>query len=220
MRSRIAKDKSIYIACEGHRDRALIRFFLEHIFASDLEKCKISFYLEEDQLGGNHGKVIQLALRHTDYDKRIAFTDNDVKIKLPAQREIYTALSRCWGVRIPLKTTFDELTDYHDYDSDPVVIISTPLNVEGIVLQFLGKENVLKDRDFSDDKIETNKKELKSAAASILGSNGTEDAEYKYYVENFDKNYCIEKINKIPQLKLLIKAILGKSYCSKKLGIK
>lgn len=218
-KSRVAC-KTFYIACEGNRDKALVRFLLEGIFQADLDNNNIYIEFEEDSLGGNTGKVIDLALKKYNYDKRIAFTDNDVKIELKRQKELYNELGKCWGKQIPLTATWDELIKYHKCTDNPVVIISTPLNVESVILQFLGREKVLYQREFSDDNLERNKAELKSAVASIMGSNGNEDKEYKFYVEHFDKDYCIDKINKIPQLKLLLKSIFGIRYCAKILGIK
>lgn len=218
-KNRVAR-KTFYIACEGKRDRALIRFLLECIFQTDLTNNHIYVEFEEDSLGGNSGKVIDLALKKYNFDKRIAFADNDVKIELNRQKELYKELGKCWGKDIPLTVTWDELIKYHKCTDNPVVIISTPLNVESIVLQFLGREQVLFKREFSEENLERNKAELKSAVASIMGCNGKEEQEYNFYVEHFDRQYCIDKINKIPQLKLLLKSVLGIHYCSKSLGIK
>ncbi len=209
--------KSIYIAGEGHRERALLRFFFEYLLVADLEKCKIRITIEEDMFGGNNGKVIKLAIKHYEYDKRIAFTDNDVQIELNDKREIYKELQKCWKIdEIPIETNFDELMHFHNYDSNPVVIISKPINVETVVIRFLGKGELLKKWDLvSSSGLSKTKKELKSALGGIFGIKSGEDNEFNFYVKNIDRELCIQRINTIPQLKLLFQAVFGNKYYSK-----
>ena len=105
---------------------------------------------------------------------------------------------------------------FHNYDSNPVVIISKPINVETVVIRFLGKGELLKKWDLvSSSDLSKTKKELKSALGGIFGIKSGEDNEFNFYVKNIDRELCIQRINTIPQLKLLFQAVFGNKYYSK-----
>ena len=186
------KKQSDFIALEGKRERTIL-YFLQSIF--DPHK-RINLNIHPD-LGGTSNAILDRALKAPGYDKIYAWFDEDDKLDTSRKCE----LGERWRVDIDSDVQDKELQDLNTENRKPIVIVSNPLSIEGLLIRLLEhKIPNFKEPVFDENNLEENKKMIKSAAKGIFDKKDEAD----FYKENLSKEYIIKKAKDIGELRLLL----------------
>lgn len=183
---------NIFIAREGDREEFFLNY-LQELF--DPEK-KITLHFPDDK-GGNSNVILDRALKSF-YSKNYALFDEDGEL----DEEHKQILEERWNVTFPEDIKDCELQFYNNTNMrDPIVIVSTPMSIEGILIRLFDKniptliEPITCKEDFKE-----NKKRMKSSVKGFMGNL----TDYEYYKNNLTKEKVLEKAQEIEELRLLL----------------
>ena len=148
-------------------------------------------------MGGTSNAILDRALKAPGYDKIYAWFDEDDKLDTSRKCE----LGERWRVDIDSDVQDKELQDLNTENRKPIVIVSNPLSIEGLLIRLLEhKIPNFKEPIFDENNLEENKKMIKSAAKGIFDKKDEAD----FYKENLSKEYIIKKAKDIGELRLLL----------------
>lgn len=195
---------TIYIAGEGHRERAFLDF-INDTFSTELSRNNTLLKIEEEDLGGNPTKRIKLAIINKDFDYSITILDDDVEMLEKDIEIMYSSLSKSWCTesKIHKLTPLSRLQEYNPNNKNPIIIVCQPLNFDSVIIQFLGHELPI----LHSTNLESNQSTLKKSVCGILQLSSSYQNEYDYYKNNITKQMCLTRAKKIPQLNFLFKLL-------------
>jgi len=184
---------NIFIAREGDREEIFLNY-LQELFDSE-QKLTLKFSLEK---GGNSNAILDRALKNNFYPKVYAWFDEDDSL----DKEHKEILERLWDVKFPNDILDRELQSYNKKMRNPIVLVSNPLSVEGILIR-LFNHNIPKliDPITSEKDFEKNKNRMKSSVKGFMGNL----SDMEYYKKNLTVEQIITKTQEIEELKLLLK---------------
>ena len=186
------KIQSVFIAAEGKREQEFIHF-LQELFDPEKNVRLAPF----PETGGSSNAVLDRALKHLFYDKVYAWFDEDDELDSEHRHE----LEKCWGVKLSASLRDTVLQEKNKKLRNPVVVVSSPLSVEGIIIRLFDK-NLPKLREplRSPENLEYNKKIMKEAVDGIFKN--LSDTEY--YRAHLTKEFVLMKAETMPEIKLLL----------------
>ncbi len=187
------KEKTIFVVVEGIREKIFIEFLAE-LFDPN-QTIKLKFHPE---YGGSSDAILDRALKNDFYNKVFAIFDEDDKLS----KDRIDILKLRWGEQIPSSVNDSLLYKYNTRNYNPIIIVSTPLSIEGVLIRLLGKTLPLFASPLLDsNNIKHNKRIIKSTLSGILGGIN----EIEYYRNHITKEDVLEKAERIPELKLMLK---------------
>lgn len=182
---------NIFIAREGDREEVFINY-LQSLFDPD-KTITLNFPLEK---GGNSNVILDRALKSF-YSKVYAWFDEDDGL----DNERKHILEKRWNIKFPKGVKDKDLQSYNTELKNPIVIVSTPLSVEGILIRLFDFKlptlisPVLSKKDF-----EENKKRMKTSVKGFMGK----ISDLEYYRTNLTKEKLLLKAKDIIELQLLL----------------
>lgn len=182
---------NIFIAREGDREEVFINY-LQSLFDPD-KTITLNFPLEK---GGNSNVILDRALKSF-YSKVYAWFDEDDGL----DNERKDILEKRWNIKFPKGVKDKDLQSYNTKLKNPIVIVSTPLSVEGILIRLFDFKlptlisPVLSKKDF-----EENKKRMKTSVKGFMGN----ISDLEYYRTNLTKEKLLLKAKDIIELQLLL----------------
>lgn len=184
---------NIFIAREGNREEIFIKY-LQSLFDPE-KKITLNFPLEK---GGNSNVILDRALKSF-YSKVYAWFDEDDGL----DNERKYILERRWNINFPkgVKVKDRDLQSYNTKLRNPIVIVSTPLSVEGILIRLFDfKLPPLISPVLSKEDFEENKKRMKTSVKGFMGN----FSDLEYYKANLTKEKILLKAKDIIELQLLL----------------
>lgn len=189
---------NIFIAREGDREEIFINY-LQSLFDPE-KKITLNFPLEK---GGNSNVILDRALKSF-YSKVYAWFDEDDGWD-DDRRNI---LEKRWNINFPSGVKDRDLQSYNTNLKNPIIIVSTPLSVEGMLIRLFDFNlPTLISPVLSKDDFEENKKRMKTSVKGFMG--GSSDLEY--YKTNLTKEKILLKAKDIVELQLLLSIFNVKS---------
>lgn len=189
---------NIFIAREGDREEIFINY-LQSLFDPE-KKITLNFPLEK---GGNSNVILDRALKSF-YSKVYAWFDEDDGLD-DDRRNI---LEKRWNINFPSEVKDRDLQSYNTNLKNPIIIVSTPLSVEGMLIRLFDFNlPALISPVLSKDDFEENKKRMKTSVKGFMG--GSSDLEY--YKTNLTKEKILLKAKDIVELQLLLSIFNVKS---------
>ncbi len=183
---------NIFISQEGEREENFLRY-LQELF--DPEK-KITLKFSQET-GGCSNKILLRAYRNIYHNKVYAWFDEDDALDIEHKK----MLKKYWGVKFPSTTKDSKLQSFNTKMKKPILIVSTPLSVEGILIRLFNKHiPTLIEPITSKEDFEENKKRMKSSVKGFMGNL----SDIEYYRENLTKEKVLQKAKEIEELKLLL----------------
>ena len=182
---------NIFIAREGKREEIFINY-LQTIFDPE-NKITLHFPMEK---GGNSNAILDRALKSF-YSKVYAWFDEDDELNDERKK----ILEKRWNITFPKNIKDRNLQSYNNEMKNPIVIVSTPLSVEGILIRLFDFNlptlisPVLSKEDF-----EENKKRMKTSVKGFMGN----FSDLEYYKTNLTKEKILLKAKDIIELQLLL----------------
>ncbi len=185
------RKKSVYIALEGWREHKLF-CYLRDLFANE-KSINVKFASE---LGGNSNAILDRALKGYG-SVTYAWFNEDSKLDIEHRKE----LEKRWCVQFSDKIEDKDLQSKNKGKRNPIIIVSTPLSVEGILIELFDKDMPkLKEPIDAPRNLKDNKRMMKNAIDGIFG--GLSDIEY--YRKNLTKELVLKKAKTIDALRLLL----------------
>ena len=184
---------TVFIAREGDREE-LFLCYLKKLFDPE-DKITLKFPPEK---GGNSNAILDRAL-HSVHSNSYAWFDEDDELDDEHKEE----LKKRWHLSedFPKNVRDFELQSYNEKMCSPIVVVSTPLSVEGILIRLFNKKiSILKEPVKSEENLEENKRRMKSSLSGVYGNVPEEE----YYRKNLPKEYIIKKAEEIEELKILL----------------
>lgn len=182
---------NIFIAREGDREEDFL-IFLQEVF--DPEK-KFTLHFPSDK-GGNSNVILDRALKSF-HSKIYAWFDEDGQL----DEEHKEILEERWDTVFQKGLKDSALQSYNTKKRNPIVIVSTPMSVEGIIIRlFDHKIPKLIEPVISKEDFEENKKRMKSSVKGFMGNS----PDIEYYRKNLTKDKILEKAGEIEELELLL----------------
>ncbi len=189
---------NIFIAREGDREEIFINY-LQSLFDPE-KKITLNFPLEK---GGNSNVILDRALKSF-YSKVYAWFDEDDGLD-DDRRNI---LEKRWNINFPSGVKDRDLQSYNANLKNPIIIVSTPLSVEGILIRLFDFNlPTLISPVLSKDDFEENKKRMKTSVKGFMGSS----SDLEYYKTNLTKEKILLKAKDIVELQLLLSIFNVKS---------
>ncbi len=185
------RKKSVYIALEGQREHNLF-CYLRDLFA-DEKSINIKFASEP---GGTSNAILDRALKGYG-SVTYAWFDEDSELDTDHRK----ALEDRWHVTFSDEIKDRDLQSKNKDKRNPIIIVSTPLSVEGILIRLFDKRMPRLKEPIDDPRnLKDNKRMMKNAIDGIFG--GLADIEY--YRKNLTKELVLEKAKTIDELRLLL----------------
>ena len=181
---------NIFIAREGDREEYFINY-LQELFDPE-GKITLHFPLEK---GGNSNVILDRALKSF-YTKVYALFDEDGEL----DEEHRHILEERWCTNFPSKLPDRELQSYNTNMRNPIVIISNPLSIEGLLIRLFDYNIPSLIEVNSKENFEENKKRMKSSVKGFMGTNSDID----YYRLHLTKEKVLKKAKDIEELRLLL----------------
>ena len=190
---------TIYCRVEGDREDLI----LQHLIDLYSDPSKVSIPDNRNARGGNPDEIIAVTLRNAHFNKTFVWIDEDVDIS-PETRE---GLGRAWrldgeGMDLIAKCPLNQIqTTFNQRLLNPIIIVSTPISVESLVLQMLGRNIPHSALNLAsrDQQI----RDLKNAVKSALGGQD----EIEHYRQHLTKMHIDNIRVKIPLIDQIIKII-------------
>ena len=184
--------KSRYLSLEGERERILYEF-LHNLYKPKDNNINIQ---KSNIDGGDQLHILDKTAKECNNgrDMCIAWFDDDFKIKNKDQHKNFIkALSNAWNCEIEKDIEYKDLQKTYNKNCDrkPILIVSNPCSIEGLILRIFDKK--------IPEKPTTNK--LKMAVDGLFGK--LKDAEY--YKKYLTKELLEKKRKEIYELDLLLK---------------
>lgn len=176
---------AIYVSLEGQREEAFYSF-LEDLFLDNTSR-HINI---DSRRGGNSDVILERAIKRTSCDRSFAWFDEDVPLK-----ETRDKLAECWGVEKfdPKVADKDLQATYNKGYKNPILIVSNPCSVEGVILSLFNK---------LPKKLDT--KTLKNSLVGLTGSGHDLEKEIAFYKKHLTKEKLENSANPTLDLLLLI----------------
>lgn len=176
---------AVYVSLEGLREEAFY-YFLADLF---LDKTSRNVNIDPGR-GGNSDVILERAIKNTSYNRSFAWFDEDVSLK-----ETRNKLAKCWGVeKFDPKVADKDLQDtYNKNYKNPILIVSNPCSVEGVILSLFNK---------LPKKLDT--KTLKNSLVGLTGSGHDLKKEIAFYKSHLTKEKLENSGNPTLDLILLI----------------
>ena len=195
------RQRKITIFCRVEGDREDL--ILQHLIDLYSDPSKVSIPDNRNARGGNPDEIIAVTLRNAHFNKTFVWIDEDVDIS-PEARE---GLGRAWrldgkGMDLIAKCPLNQIqTTFNQRLLNPIIIVSTPISVESLVLQMLGRNIPHSALNLSsrDQQI----RDLKNAVKSALGGQD----EMEHYRKHLTKKHIDSIRVKIPPIDQIIKII-------------
>jgi len=193
--------KTVYISLEGYREKAFYDFLYE------IHKPKengINLNIGKNRGGSSDVILLDAIKKKNNCEEVYAWFDEDVVITNDTKR----ILAEHWNV--PVEQIEDFLTTedrelQKKYNSDkkqkPILIVSNPISLEGLLIRILGKKSL----DLDNITLKEKKGRLKSAFSGIIDCRGQDsEKELKCYRKNLNKKTLEEKRLEIYELDLIL----------------
>jgi len=182
----------VYIAAEGDREQCLINYMQKLLDPENAVKIKFS-----PEKGGSSNAILNRALKNDFYDKVYAWFDEDDEL----DDDFRKILSGRWKVKLSRNVTDRELQQLNSKKRKPIVIVSYPLSVEGVIIRLFDKNlPQLLEPIRSAENFEENKKRMKSAVQGIFGKLTDEE----YYEKHLTLEQLLNKAETMPEIALLV----------------
>ena len=182
---------NIFIALEGNREEVFLDF-LQELF--DPQKT-INLNYPDDK-GGNSNAILDRALKSV-YSKNYAWFDEDGELDTEHKK----TLENRWHVKFPKNTSDSNLQFYNNNMCNPIVVVSTPLSVEGILIRLFNHNMPpLLEPIRSEENFKENKNRMKSSVKGFMG----DLPDIEYYRLHLTKKKILEKAKEINELRLLL----------------
>lgn len=198
------KNKTVFISIEGNRETYFFEYLIE---LYKPEENGINIYPEQCR-GGSPASILNKALLNLHYNKVYAWFDEDTTLEDSENYKIFDKLQSNWNLNsiINKNTLSKDLQEtYNTNNRNPILIVSNPLSVEGILIRLLDKNIPSFQQPYLNKScIEANKKNIKSAVNGFIGASSSKEKELAYYRINLSKKILEEKSNDIFELKLLL----------------
>ena len=181
---------SRYIAIEGEREKVFYDFLYD---LYKPENNNIHIKLSKIN-GGNQVSILNKAIKEiNNRNMCYVWLDDDFKIKNnDKNKEFIDSLNSLWGTKIDYTTQYKDLQKIYNKDlKKPILIISNPCSIEGILIKIFNKN--IPENPTTDN--------LKKAFDSILENL----SEKEYYEKHLTKDLLEEKRKSIYELDLLLK---------------
>ncbi len=123
------KHKSVFISLEGQREYDLFCFFVR------LFNDKSLRVIVHKDLGGTSNAILDRALK-SPHPKVYAWFDEDDCLDDEHRKE----LEKRWHVKLSKNLKDGELQRENRKNLNPIIIVSTPLSIEGILIRLFGKQ--------------------------------------------------------------------------------
>ncbi len=177
---------SRYISIEGERERKFFNFLCS---LYNPKENDINIQTNSKITGGTSDSILEQAIKEcNNRDKCFAWFDEDVSLS----KNTRNILNGKWCCEIDKNTKDKDLQKtYNSELKNPILIVSSPCSVEGLLIRLFGKnipENPTTDK-------------LKNAFDGILGGQPEEE----YYKEHLTKEILGSKRKEIYELDLLLK---------------
>lgn len=191
-KKRTRQNNKVFIAREGDREEIFLEY-LQELFDEN-KTIKLEFPFDK---GGNSNKILDRALKNNFYPKVYAWFDEDGELDMEHKQ----ILEERWNINFSKNVKDCELQSYNKKMRNPIVIVSTPMSIEGIIIRLFNHnipsliEPITSEKDF-----EENKKRMKSSVKGFIGN----CSDIEYYRRNLTKELIMEKANEINELKLLL----------------
>ena len=186
------KIQSVFIAAEGKREQEFIHF-LQELFDPEKNVRLAPF----PETGGSSNAVLDRALKNLFYDKVYAWFDEDDELDSEHRHE----LEKCWGVKLSASLRDTVLQEKNKKLRNPVVVVSSPLSVEGIIIRLFDKNLPnLREPVRSPENFEDNKAMMKSAVKGIFGKY----TDREFYERNLTRERLLDKAKIMPEIALLV----------------
>ena len=190
---------NVFIAREGDREEIFLDY-LQELF--DPEK-KITLNYPDDK-GGNSNVILDRALKSF-YSKNYAWFDEDGELDAEHRK----ILEQRWYISFPKNVKDNELQTYNKRMYNPIVIVSTPLSVEGVLIR-LFDHNLpsFLEPIRSKENFEENKNRMKSSVKGFMG----DLSDIEYYRLHLTKDLILKKAQEIEELRILLSIFGIKIY--------
>ncbi len=187
-----SKQKIIFVVCEGKREKFFLNY-LREVFDPD-ENIKLKFHPET---GGNSNVILGRALKNLHYPKVYAWFDEDDLL----DDEHKTELAKKWNVETLSDVSDRDLQKYNKKKLNPIVIVSMPLSVEGIIIRLFNRNlPKLKEPILAEENLEYNKRIMKNSVDGFIDT----ETDIEYYRTHLSKQVILQKSREINELDLLI----------------
>lgn len=212
-RNKRTRKKTMYIGLEGYREV----FFIEHIKKLYFSEAnELNSFLKPDNLdGGTPISMLKEVIKQSIKMKEsFLIIDNDTNIDTLASKkdiqEVIKKIKNCWGIQnavIPLDITLKELASFNIHRKKPIIIVSEPFNMDGLIIRVFDKDLPLLS---SRGNTEQDKQRLKNMCDSILQIKKNSDKEEKerqtldFYDNNLPKKTLEQKRIEFPCLNEII----------------
>lgn len=194
------KKTTVFLSIEGYREEA----FLEYLIEKYTPKASDINITISPNRGGTPNSIINEALRNLHYNKVYAWFDEDKPIENNDNDRIYEKLKTAWNLDSEIDSNIlsrDLQEKVNVQKRNPILIVSTPLSLEGILIRLFDKKMPqFKEYYLDESNIKDNKKTIKSAMGGIFGK----EKELVYYQRNLSKEILEEKSKEIIELELLL----------------
>jgi len=209
-RRKIKKNISVYGSIEGIKTEAIFFKHLLEIYNPLKNHIRV---MAVSTSGGSPDTVVNKAFRECSRDRAFAWFDEDFEFRTPLTSECKKRLSSTahWNIKDELKSDFfkcrlkDLQRKYNKGNRNPVLIISNPVCVEGLILKTLGQSLPVNEMIKGSEDVQI--KKLKEKLKRLTKDTG----EKEFYKKNLKKEALEKKRKDIPELDLLISMITKQS---------
>lgn len=198
------RKSTVYISMEGDREIVFYQYLVE-LYNPKNNGINIT---RSPNTGGTPDRVINDTLKNLHYNKTYAWFDEDTPIGNSDNFNVYEGLRVAWNLKEEIDITIpskDLMNIYNPTKRNPILIVSTPLSIEGILIRLFDKKlPTFKEPLLHNKNIEDNKNTIKSAVCGIFDCKYDENIEMAYYRKNLSKEILEEKAKVIEELGLLL----------------
>lgn len=188
---------TVFLSCEGYREYEFFSFIKE-LFDSELKEKNVKLDIDEARksYGGTPEDRISKALKKCNcYNNVIAWLDSDKEI---VDYSFINNLKKSWCVeKITKNISLLKLKKLNIKKRSPNIILATPLSIENVIIDLLGKKTPEYRQELSkSDNVDL----LKSSVAGIFGFKN-KSREKEFYHNNLSKSDFIKRAKNIESLK-------------------
>lgn len=185
---------TVYAVMEGKRERIFLDYLIE-LYNPKSNNINIT---PSPIAGGSPEHLINDALKNLNYKKVFVWLDADTPIDDRDPLNIYSKLEKTWNLKneIDRNTPIEELQEkYNSQMRNPILIVSTPLSVEGVIIRLFDKKIPEMTEALAENKIK-----MKNSVSGIFGST----QELEYYRDKLSRESLEGKTTKIKELELIL----------------
>lgn len=198
-KNRVRK-RTVYISYEGDREGFFLKF-LERIYKPNENSISL---MAKNSNGGSPDRVVKFALDECHREASVAWFDEDFEPTATLTEEIREKLAAHWII------STDRLEDFmacpmaklnslfNPNNRKPVLIVSTPVCVESIILRALGMDCPVAEYDHAQR--DTQIASLKNCLGGLIGK----DVEDEFYENNITKGMLEKTRENCPELNAIL----------------